>query len=114
MVGRFETVVTRQYDVCANPDRSTRRRVTFFLILQSDLLEPLETVVVAPVLPHAKDRTISRLNPLIAVDGKMFQVNVHHLSSVPRSRLGRKVSGANMSDRHLDFVAALDLLFTGI
>lgn len=106
--------MTRQYDVCINSDRSTRGRVPYFVILQSDLLEPLETVVVAPVMPENKGKTISRLNPLISVEGKMHRVNMHLLASIPRVRLGQTVAGGNVSARHLEFVAAIDLLFTGI
>ena len=114
MVGWLEAVVTRQYDVCVNPDRSSRGRIPYFVVLQSDFLELLETVIVAPVLPDGKGKTISRLNPVIIIDGKAYRANMHHLSSMPRNRLGQRVAGGNASSQHAEFVAAIDLLFTGI
>lgn len=101
-----------QYDICKNPDKASRNRVPYLIVLQSDLLSPLVTVVVAPVILERTSSSISKLNPLIAIDGKKFRVSVQDMAGVPRNRLGAVV--ANAGKQHLDFVAAIDLLFTGI
>ncbi len=63
MVRRMAPLVARQYDVCRNGDRSSRNRVPFLIVLQSDLLSPLETVIVAPVVAERLAQAIKRLNP---------------------------------------------------
>ena len=75
-------------------------------------MQLLETVVVAPLVPEKKVVTITKLNPKVGIEGKDFHVSIQDLAGVPRNRLGAVV--ANVSGQHADFVAAIDLLFTGI
>lgn len=104
--------MTRQYDICKNPDRSSRQRVPFLLVLQSDLLSPLDTVIVAPVSPERPANAISKLNPVVMIENKHYRVSMIELAGVPRSLLGDVV--ANVARQHTEFVAAIDLLFTGV
>jgi hypothetical protein len=55
---------------------------------------------------------VARLNPTVRLDGKSHRVIMQELASLPHNRLGAVV--ANADDRHTEFVAAIDLLFTGI
>lgn len=105
-------MVIRQYDICVNTDRTTRARFPYFVVLQSDLLGPLETVVVAPAVPERASVMISRLNPEVNISGKSYRVSMPDLAGVTRNRLGEVVG--SVANRHSDFVAAIDLLFTGI
>lgn len=105
-------LVVRQYDVCRNGERSSRGRVPFLVVLQSDLLLPLETVVVAPVVAEPQAQTIKRLNPRLMLSGKADRAVMQELAGIPRQRFGEVV--ANTRDRHADFVGAVDLLFTGV
>lgn len=82
------------------------------MVLQSDLLSPLDTVIVAPVSPERSANTIEKLNPVVMVEGKRHRVSMIELAGVPRNRLGDAVT--NVVHQHTDFVAAIDLLFTGI
>lgn len=102
----------RQYDLCQNPDRNSRTRVPFLIVLQSDLLQPLETVVVAPVVPETPSSSVAKLNPVLTIDGKRYRVLMQELAGVPRNRIGEPLQ--NLASRHADFIAAVDLLFTGI
>lgn len=102
----------RQYDICKNLDRASRNRVPYLIALQADLLSALATVIVAPVVPRRALDIISRLNPVIELDGKSYYVTMQDMAGIPRTRLGPPV--ANIADRHSDFVAAIDLIFTGI
>jgi toxin CcdB len=101
-----------QYDICKNPDNASRARVPYLVVLQSDLLSPLETAVVAPVMPERLSNSITKLNPVISINGTTYRVSMQDLAGIPRKRLGAVV--ANAGQQHLDFVAAVDLLFTGI
>lgn len=69
-------------------------------------------MIVAPVVPKSAAGVISRLNPVIELDGKSYRVTMQDMAGIPRSRLGPVV--ANMAGRHIDFVAAIDLIFTGV
>lgn len=112
MVGWLAALVMRQYDICRNPDRATRQKLPYFVVLQSDLLERLATVIVAPAIPQNAAPAIARLNPTIVIEGKTHAVTMQDMAGVPRSRLGAVV--ANISGQHAEFVAAIDLIFTGI
>ncbi len=101
----------RQYDVCSNPDRTKNKRLPYFLILQSDILGPFETVIVAPVYPERTGKTIIKLNPLIRIGNKEYRFGVQGMAAIPRSRVGRPI--ANASAQHAEFIAAIDLLFSG-
>jgi hypothetical protein len=69
-------------------------------------------VIAAPVVPERASAAIGRLNPAIRLDGKHYRVLMQEMAGVPRSRLGEVVG--NVSQQHRDFIAAVDLLFTGI
>ena len=112
MVRRVAALVTRQYDICRNPDRASKGRVPYLVVLQADLLHPLATVLVAPVLLERPSNTIAKLNPVIEISGKRYRASMPDLAGVPRVRLGEVV--ANVAGQHSDFVTAIDLLFTGI
>jgi toxin CcdB len=111
MVGGLAQVVVRQYDICRNPDRSSRQRFPYLIVLQSDLLEPLDTVVAAPAAVESA-AAIAKLNPTIEVLGKRHRIIMQELAGVARSRLGEVVGNARA--HHPAFIAAIDLLFTGI
>jgi CcdB protein len=102
-------LVVRQYDVCRNSGRASRPRIPYFVVLQADLLSSLATVIVAPAVPLRAIDAITRLNPVIKIDGKAHAVTMQDMAGIPRSRLA-----ANVSPQHSDFVAAIDLIFTGI
>ena len=102
----------RQYDICRNPNSSSRRQVPFVVVLQADLMRDFKTVVVAPLMVETAATNISRLNPSVKVLGKIYRVSMAELASVLRKQLGEIV--ANVDAQHREFVAAIDLLFTGI
>lgn len=90
------------------------KRYPFLLDLQADLLRDLATRVVAPLtaVKRLQDRPISRLNPVVEVEGNQYAVLFQELAAVPVSALG--VVAGNLQARRGDMIAALDLLFTGI
>ena len=95
--------------------RRAGSRVRFVVDLQSDLLEPIATRVVAPLYPLPPGQKLLKgLNPEIEVPGDdgVFYLSVPELAAVQRSVLGERVG--NLETRRADIVSALDLLFTGI
>ena len=102
----------RQYDICRNSNAASRKQVPFLVVLQSDLMRDFNTVVVAPLMAETAATKIGRLNPTIKIQGKTFRVSMAELAGVLRKQLGEVV--ANVEGQHVEFVAAIDLLFTGI
>jgi toxin CcdB len=102
----------RQYDICRNNNPTSRKQVPFVVVLQADLLSDFATVVVAPLFPETAATKIVRLNPQVKIQGKTYRVSMAELASVLRKQLGEAV--ANVEKQHGEFVAAIDLVFTGI
>lgn len=100
-----------QFDIYRN---SRKRRFPLLLDIQDDLLAQLATRVVVPLMALERygARPITRLNPIALVDGTEYVAVFQEMAGVPSSVL-RKPVGSLASQRD-DFVAAIDLLFTGI
>lgn len=101
-----------QYDICRNKNVASRKFAPYAVVLQADLLRDFTTVVVAPLMAESNATKISRLNPVIKIDGKTYRASMAELAGVLRNQLGEVV--ANVADQHREFVGAIDLLFTGI
>lgn len=80
--------------------------------LQSNLLDALDTRVVAPLLPvDTLARLVLRLNPRFEVDGQALVMLTEFLTTVPASSLGPSI--ADLSSRSDEITAATDFLFQG-
>ncbi len=102
----------RQYDICKNTNVASRKLVPFVVVLQADLLQDFHTTIVAPLMLETPATKISKLNPIVKIAGKSYRVSMAELSSVLRKHLGEVV--ANVENQHYEFVAAIDLIFTGV
>lgn len=97
-----------------------RAEKTLVVDVQSELLDPLNTRVVVPLLPRtgAQDpnrpgigRPAERLNPVFVVDDEPLVFAPQFLAAVPKSALGpAQGSLAAAQDTIRD---ALDMVFTG-
>ena len=89
-------------------------RVAYFLDLQTDFLESLNTVIVAPLVAeeHAKIKGHRSLSTRIIVQGNPYLLEAVHLAAIERKTLGPKVG--SLADQRYDILAALDFIFTGI
>ena len=80
--------------------------------VQSDLLDPLATCVVVPLMPRdAAPTPARRLNPVLNVDGQERVLVPQFLAAVQRSALTGPV--ANVADDRDAITAALDMVFQG-
>jgi toxin CcdB len=101
-----------QFDVYDNPNEHTKKKVPFLLDVQADLLNPLATRVVAPLLSaSAMGKPVEHLNPQFQVKRKTVYMSTAELAGVPVRALGEKV-GSLKDQRHI-IITALDFLFTG-
>lgn len=100
-----------QFDLHRNPRGGAYPHL---LDVQADLLAGLATRVVVPLITAKRHgaRPITRLNPVVKLDGKDHVLLFQELASIPASALGERVG--SLAARRADLVAAIDLLFTGI
>ena len=102
-----------QFDVLRNPSSETASWAPYLIVLQTDLLSELGTVVVAPLVREAEfGRTATTLNPVFEVDGQRVVLSVAELAGVSRRLLGERIG--TLAARRDEIIAAVDLLFTGI
>ena len=95
--------------------RSATGRASYPLVLnvQSELVDGLRTRLVVPLAPAAafKGKVISRLMPLLEIDGKTFVMLTAQMGSIRVRDMGKEV--ADLSSARLTILAAIDLLLTG-
>ncbi len=101
-----------QFDVYENPNEKTKSEIPFLLDLQAELLNPLATRVVAPLVSASvMDKPIAHLNPKFQIKRKAVCMSTAELAGVPIRALGMKVG--SLKDHRNTIIAALDFLFTG-
>ena len=90
------------------------KRYPLLLDLQADLLRDLATRIVAPLTPVKRlgAKPISRLNPVVTVDGGEYAILFQELAALPATAIG--AAAGNLRNRRDELIAALDLLFTGV
>ena len=82
------------------------------IVLQSERVDQIRSIIVAPLEPFRTNLVIERLTPHIAVLGNPYVVLTTLLSAVDRRELVEKVDHAGQFD--YEIMAALNRLFTGI
>lgn len=84
----------------------------YVLDVQTDLIPPLGTRLVVPLMPAgAVPSAIGRLHPIFEIDGRRLVMATHLMGAIPERQLGRRVS--RLLDRYDDIVAAIDMIFLG-
>jgi len=103
--------MSRQFDVVANPVAAEAAHWPYLLVLQSDLVSGLASIVVAPLVPRANMIGAGRLNPILVVDGREFWLATHELFAVDRRMLRQSI--ASLSDQRDAIMSAIDFVFVG-
>ncbi len=101
----------RQFDVCLNPNKASANDAPYLVVLQSDLLSPLNTCVVAPLLKEKSYKPIDKLTPILIIKSHKYILSVTELAGVQYDVIGDVV--CNVEDKRDEIIAALDLLFLG-
>lgn len=106
--------MTVQFDVYENTDKDTKRVYPYFIDIQTNLLDTLNSRVVLPLTPikNVNKEYPKNLCPVISIDKKGFALLSHQITSVPISLLKKKTISAEA--HRTDIVAAIDFLVTGI
>ena len=102
----------RQFDVFPNRNPRTRDTHPFFIVLQSDVLESLNTRIVAPLFPANSPSRGERLMPVVTVSGARYMIDTSNMGAIPVKAAAQPV--ANLESERYRLIAAIDLVFTGI
>lgn len=101
-----------RFDVYANPDAAEKKRIPYFLDIQSDHIQGLQTRVVVPLWKaefmnlHAQN-----LHPTFIVNGQQVVMDTPSLGATPTQFFSRAV--ATLSMHQLIIQDAVDALFGG-
>ena len=102
-----------QFDIHANANPRTRATVPYLLDVQSDLLTPLATRVVIPLLRvDSSSQPVEKLNPVVEHDGQKLMLSTAEMAGVPLSALGERI--ASLAEDRDQITAAVDFLVCGI
>jgi toxin CcdB len=103
-----------QFDVYKNTDKDSNKTYPFFIDIQTNLLDSLNSRTVIPLTPvkNVGKEYPKNICPIIQIEGKEFALLSHQISSVPVSLLKKKALSAD-SFRN-EVVTAIDFLVTGI
>ena len=103
-----------QFTVYANTNAKTKKTFPYLLDIQSDLLDGLQTTVVIPLCKASqlKDQIITKLCPIVEINGEKFVVMSQQLAGIERSQLGKAI--INLSENRAQFIAAIDFMILGV
>ncbi len=103
-----------QFSVYENKDKATKKTYPYFLNVQNDLLDELNSRVVIPFSTPGsiKHRDVKKLCPTIQIKGKDCVLLTHQITTVPKSFLSSKVD--KVDSFRTEIISAIDFLFTGI
>ena len=102
--------MTRQFDVYRTPLRGKEQR-PFVVVLQSHRIET-QTRVCAPLVAENFIHDAGRLTPGFTIDGQRCHLDPTDLAAIPIRLLRAPIT--NLEAERDRFIAAIDLVFTGI
>jgi toxin CcdB len=86
---------------------------TLVVVIQSDLLEAMQTRVAVPLLPEAAGLPAMRgLNPLVTVEGRGYRLMPQLMATLTLAELGPPVG--SVAAAREDIVRAVDMLLAGV
>jgi toxin CcdB len=102
-----------QFTVYQNKNSQSKKIIPYLLNVQADLLSDLQTCVVVPLTAadKNKDKAISRLTPILTVDGAEYLMLTPQLAGIMRRELGNPVT--TLSDARNEIIGAINFLVTG-
>ena len=103
-----------QFIAYQNPNPASRERFPCLLDIQSDLLDDLRTTIVVPLCPSESVAhiTMSKLNPVLDIDGDHFTAMVQDMAGIDRSQLGQEL--CDLTHYRAEIIAAVDFVLSGI
>ncbi|MDE2421598.1 MAG: CcdB family protein [Gammaproteobacteria bacterium] len=93
--------------------KNSKSTVQYLLDIQNDFLEDLDTRLVIPVYPATVSlgKRLTKLTPVIDINGVQYVLMIPELASVPKKYLGSEI--LNISQHRTLVLSAIDLMVTG-
>ena len=103
-----------QFTLYKNENKDTRKTYPYFVDVQSDLLDSLNSRLVIPLSAKRtlKDTNTEKLCPVFELEQGALVLLTHQLTSIPVSALKNKVG--SLETFRDEIVSAIDLVITGI
>lgn len=87
----------RQFDVLENPNPASRHYAPYVVVLQSHHLDPLDTILLAPLVNDAT-RVVSSVDIRVEFAGQPFVLAVAEMAGISRRGLGRTLGSASTAE----------------
>ncbi len=103
-----------QFTLYKNEDSASNQVYPYFLDVQHELLNDLNSRVVIPLSPKhlLKNSVAKRLCPVIELQEGQFVLLTHQMTSVPSTLLKTEVT--SLEYFRYEILSAIDMLITGI
>ncbi len=103
-----------QFILYENENKGSKKAYPYFVDVQTDLLNELNTRIVIPLSPREMmgNINVKKLCPVIEINEGVFILLAHQMTTVPRTVLKKKVT--ILEQYRYEILGAIDLLLTGI
>lgn len=103
-----------QFTLYENENKNSKKAYPYFVDVQSDLLEELNSRLVIPLSMYKtlNNTNATKLCPVFKIKKESFVLLTHQMTSVPKSIL-KKEAGSLETSRY-EILGAVDLLLSGI
>ncbi|WED24615.1 CcdB family protein [Vibrio sp. JC009] len=103
-----------QFELYKNNDKSTATAYPYFVDIQNELLDTLNTRLVIPLTPVEllEKKVPSHLCPIVHINEGDFVILTHQMASIPTKNLKEPVN--ELSTFRNEIISAIDFLITGI
>lgn len=103
-----------QFSIHQNKNSHSKKEFPLLLDIQTNILDSLQTTVVVPLkkLETNKDKVLTQLTPILAIEGVNYLMLTPQLAGIQRKELGKAIT--NIESARIEILNALDFLFTGI
>jgi len=103
-----------QFSIHQNKNSHSKKEFPLLLDIQTNILDSLQTTIVVPLkkLETNKDKVLTQLTPILAIEGVNYLMLTPQLAGIQRKELGKAIT--NIESARIEILNALDFLFTGI
>lgn len=103
-----------QFTLYENKDKNSNKTYPYFVDVQNNLMNQLNSRLVIPLSPVAKvkDKVAKKLCPIIHVDDADFILVTNQMTTVPKSKLKSEVTC--LENYRYQIIDAIDMLIIGI
>ena len=104
----------QQFDAFENPNPAQRQAFPYFVVLQSDQFDHLNTRLTMPLTRHVANglRPPRRLSQTVHIQGENLYLAPHLMAALPQSLLKHRV--ASLRGHAALFIDALDAVVSGV